>query len=85
MHERSQKRGYLRVRAPDFNGDGYYDLAIGVANESIGAFMSAGAVNVLYGSSVGLQAGSPDDQVWHQNSLGVKGACEYYDFFGYWM
>jgi len=66
----------------DFNGDGYDDLAIGVPHESIGTITAAGAVNVLYGSSGGLQADSPDDQVWHQNKPGIRGTCELSDYFG---
>jgi len=66
----------------DFNGDGYDDLAIGVPGESIGTATYAGAVNVLYGSSTGLQATSPADQFWHQNSFSVAGAAEWGDEFG---
>jgi len=40
----------------DFNGDGYDDLAIGVPGEDIGAATNAGAVNILYGSAIGLTA-----------------------------
>ena len=42
----------------------------------------AGAVNVLYGSGGGLQATSPDDQFWTQNSPGVRGTAKYNDQFG---
>ena len=38
----------------DFNGDGYGDLAIGLPFENVGAIEDAGAVNILYGSTVGL-------------------------------
>lgn len=60
----------------DFNGDGKDDLAIGVPNESIGSIGSAGAVNVLYGSSNGLT--SAGDQLWHQDSPGVEGVAQTY-------
>src|SRR5688572_20513796 len=62
----------------DFNGDLYEDLAIGVPGEYLGTGNSitlAGAVNVLYGSSSGIQAtgtGGPDDQFWNQNSGSVN-------------
>lgn len=65
----------------DFNGDNYDDLAIGVPGEDIGTIMDAGCVNVLYGSAGGLQATSPNDQLWHQNSYSVKGYCEHGDYF----
>src|SRR5688500_14741250 len=37
----------------DFNADGFADLAVGVPNESVGAVESAGAVQVIYGSTAG--------------------------------
>ena len=40
----------------DFNSDGYDDLAIGVPEETIGDFGSAGAANIIYGSADGLTA-----------------------------
>ncbi|MGH2572677.1 MAG: hypothetical protein ACRDGU_04210 [Actinomycetota bacterium] len=71
------------VAAGDFNDDGFSDLAVGVAFESIGAAAEAGAANVLYGSARGLQATSPNDQVWHQDSPSVRGAAESGDHFGW--
>ncbi|MFN0060419.1 MAG: hypothetical protein ACKVX7_18335 [Planctomycetota bacterium] len=38
----------------DFDDDGAEDLAIGVPGEAVGALASAGAVNVLYGTFLGL-------------------------------
>jgi hypothetical protein len=69
----------------DFNGDGYDDLAAGADFEAFSGLTKAGAVNVLYGSAVGLQAGGPngpDDQFWTQNSPGVKDMSESGDRFG---
>jgi hypothetical protein len=37
------------LRAADFNGDGYADLAIGCRGEVVNGFQEAGAVHVLYG------------------------------------
>src|SRR2546430_8461485 len=68
--------------AGDFNGDGFADLAIGVPLEDIGAASDAGAANVLYGSPAGLQATSPDDQFWNQDSAGVEDSAETQDKFG---
>jgi hypothetical protein len=48
---------------PDFNGDGFADLAVGVPFENVGASEDAGAVQVIYGSRDGLKGdGPPDDQ-----------------------
>ena len=71
------------IVARDFNNDGRDDLAIGVMQEGIGSVSSAGAVNVLYGSSSGLQTSSPVDQLWHQNSPNVEEVSEYSDHFGW--
>ena len=62
------------ARSSDFDGDGYADLAIGVSGEDVGAHRDAGAVNVLYGTSAGLTASG--DQLWTQDSTGVKGTSE---------
>lgn len=63
----------IAAHPSDFDGDGYVDLAIGVPFEDIGAKADAGAVNVLYGSSVGLTAAG--DQYWNQDSPGVIGVA----------
>lgn len=68
----------------DFNGDGYADLAIGVASEDVGTLTDAGAVNVIYGSSSGLSASAAQpDQVWTQASAGINGDPEESDLFGF--
>src|SRR5581483_8371587 len=41
----------------DFNGDGYGDLAVGAPRQTVNGKVSAGAVNVFYGSSSGLKPG----------------------------
>ena len=76
------------VVAGDFNGDGYADLAIGVSGELVDGAQGAGAVNVLYGSGIGLIVGLellgvPQNQLWTQNSPGVLGVAEKGDGFGY--
>lgn len=65
---------------PDFNGDGYADLAVGVPHK--GNF-DTGIVQVVYGSAAGLNAGAGaviDDQVWHRQLGGV--AAEADDYYG---
>jgi FG-GAP repeat len=69
------------VALADFNGDGYADLAAGVPNEAL-TKAYAGAVHVLYAGAGGLQAVSPDDVLWSQDSPGVLDTEEPSDVFG---
>jgi FG-GAP repeat protein len=68
------------LTAGDFNGSGHDDLAVGVPLENVGSSQYAGAVNVLYGSGVGLRANG--NRLWHQNSTGIADAAEAFDRFG---
>jgi hypothetical protein len=70
------------LAAGDFNGDGFADLAMGVPGKTLGSATKAGLVSVLYGTSAGLQATSPDDQKWSQNSSNVDDTAETNDAFG---
>ena len=45
-----------RTPHADFDGDGYADLVVGVPSEDVGSVKDAGSVQVLHGSSNGLQA-----------------------------
>lgn len=65
---------------PDFNGDGFDDLAIASPGANVGGAISAGTVTVLYGSSTGLR--SAGAQLWHQNKAGLGSSAESSDFFG---
>jgi hypothetical protein len=60
----------------DVNGDGAADLAVG----AVGHNEFAGAVSVLYGAAGGLT--TTDAQLFTQDSPGVPGAAEPYDYFG---
>jgi len=73
--------GYL-LAAGDFDGDGIDDLAIGVPHEAIGDSVSAGAVNILYGSGGGVGLTSSRNQFWSQGSAGILGVSEEWDNFG---
>lgn len=64
-----------------FNQDPYADLAIGIPSEAIGNIEKAGAVAILYGGPDGL--GSNNNQLWHQNSSGIKDRAEADDKFGW--
>jgi hypothetical protein len=68
------------LAAGDFNGDGFADLAIGVPFEDVGTVADAGAVNVLYGSPVGLTAAG--NELWNQDASGIGNAAEANDRFG---
>ncbi len=64
----------------DFDGDGFDELAIGVAYEDIGAVQFAGAVQVIIGSDAGLTANG--NQWWDQGTSGILGGRENGDQFG---
>ncbi|WP_149548095.1 VCBS repeat-containing protein [Streptomyces marokkonensis] len=65
----------------DVNGDGFLDLAIGVAGENLGSEADTGMVIVLYGTADGLNTAS-GAQSFHQNTTGVPGGNEDNDAFG---
>jgi hypothetical protein len=70
----------------DFNGDGYTDVAVGVDGQDVPVGQTvvpqAGMVHVIYGSAQGLQASSPDDQVFSQNTPNVEDDAEEDDRWG---
>lgn len=68
-----ERTGFAQ-RAGDFNGDGYDDLAIGVAGEN----QDRGGVNVVLGSAAGLTG--TGNRFWSQGDLGF--AAEPGDLFG---
>jgi len=65
----------------DFNNDGYDDLAIGIRRKDVSGEGSAGAAQIIYGTSHGLA--SANSQYWHQNSPGIDDACNAGDHFAY--
>lgn len=68
------------VATGDFDGDGYFDLAIGVPGEDISGFTNAGVVHALYGQASGISAAR--DQMWHQGVDGMGGSLQNRDAFG---
>jgi hypothetical protein len=67
--------------AGDFDNDGFGDVTVGVPFEGVGAVVSAGAINVLFGGGGGLSgAGS---QLFHQDVAGVGSTAEEGDNFGW--
>ncbi len=72
------------ISSGDYNADGYNDLAVGVRYEGFGTVFNAGAVHVIYGSSVGLSATATlADQFWTQNSTDLEDDPEPFDAFGW--
>jgi hypothetical protein len=68
------------LAAGDFNGDGFTDVAAGAQGEAVGAEASAGAVNVLYGSTAGIAVTA--NQQWHQDVNEVLGIVDEGDLLG---
>jgi hypothetical protein len=64
----------------DFNGDGFTDVAIGSPYGTAGSAKFAGFVDIVYGSSNGLNTGK--HQVFSQASAGIAGSPETSDHFG---
>ncbi|MDV9177166.1 FG-GAP and VCBS repeat-containing protein [Streptomyces sp. W16] len=62
----------------DFNGDGYRDFAAPASNATVGGEEAAGAVGIAYGSSSGIGRRTSVSQ----NTSGVPGGAEIYDYFG---
>ena len=54
-------------------------------HEGVVGAAEAGAVAVFAGSPAGLQASSPDDQLWNQDSANVLDDAEAGDQFGWWL
>ncbi|MEO8275240.1 MAG: hypothetical protein ABI639_03420 [Thermoanaerobaculia bacterium] len=76
-----QDRFGSALAAGDFNGDLAADLAIGVATETLGTAVHAGAVQVIYGSAgSGLRV--LGNQFWTESNILAGGVAEAEDGFG---
>ncbi|GGX13518.1 FG-GAP repeat protein [Streptomyces lomondensis] len=64
----------------DFNGDGRTDLAIGAPGATVAGQARAGAVSVVYGSTIGPKTSTRT--LLTQNTAGMPGAAEADDAFG---
>jgi len=68
------------LAACDWNGDGFDDLAVGIPDEDHLDQVSAGAVQVHFGSVAGLPAAG--DTFYTQSTPGIPGDVEVVDRFG---
>ncbi|MGW0844524.1 hypothetical protein ACWD26_31185 [Streptomyces sp. NPDC002787] len=68
------------VSVADVTGDGYADLALGIAYEDIDGIVNAGSVALVPGSASGVTGAGT--KVFHQNTAGVPGVAEADDKFG---
>jgi FG-GAP repeat len=66
----------------DFDGDGFWDLAIGAPDEDVVAIADAGAVFVVYGEPAGPGQGARIPLSLHQDVTGVQDVAEPGDRFG---
>ncbi|MDG2301828.1 MAG: N-acetylmuramoyl-L-alanine amidase [Acidimicrobiales bacterium] len=64
---------------PDFNGDGYADLAVGATGERFGDANAAGAITILYGDP---EQTPKKSSFIHQGMPYVSDSDEYRDHFG---
>jgi hypothetical protein len=79
--------GHGNQIAADFDGDGSADLALGVIFEDLEGetrVLDAGAVNVIYGSRVGLDPDAgPGNQFFTEDTTGIVGdGAESFDAYG---
>ncbi len=70
----------IALTSGDFNGDGLYDLAVGVPRETL-LLDDCGAVHVFYAESA-LSFSTSNDEIWDQDTMGIEDICESGDYFG---
>ncbi len=68
------------VSVADVTGDGYADLALGIAYEDVAGIVDAGSVVLVPGSAAGVTGAGT--KVFHQDTAGVPGVAEKDDKFG---
>ena len=72
--------GAAPLKAADFNGDGYPDLAIGCHGEVVSGEPEAGAVHIFYGGPTCF--GTFTEQVINEASFGGFAFPDEYELFG---
>ncbi|TLS44724.1 hypothetical protein FE633_17900 [Streptomyces montanus] len=68
------------VSVADVTGDGYADIALGIAGEDFSGLTDAGSFALVPGTASGVTGAGT--QVFHQNTAGVPGVAETNDRFG---
>ncbi|WNZ11288.1 FG-GAP-like repeat-containing protein [Streptomyces sp. 11x1] len=68
------------VSVADVTGDGYADIALGIAYEDVTDITNAGSVALVPGTASGVTGAGT--KVFHQNTAGVPGVAEAEDKFG---
>lgn len=63
----------------DFDGNGYYDLAVGIPYEDIGTITNAGALHIIYGTASGLDPAG--NEIFYEGINGIPGTPETSDYF----
>lgn len=64
----------------DFNGDGHFDLAVGIPDKTVNTISSAGMVQIFYGDDSGLSGTGV--QIWSRSTSLIVGIAESGDHFG---
>jgi hypothetical protein len=68
------------ITSGDYNGDGYYDLSIGIPHQAFGTLLNVGAVQTDYGSTTGII--KKNQQLWRFGLLGLQGTATAGSLFG---
>jgi hypothetical protein len=74
MTEATPTAGYnfgTSVTTGDYNGDGYYDISVGIPHQAFGVVLNLGAVQTDYGSQTGIT--KKNQQLWRYGLLGLQG------------
>jgi hypothetical protein len=70
------------VASGDFDGDGFFDIAAGAPGDNIDGRDDAGSVSVAYGTDDPNGFGGARNDLWTQNTEGVRDAAQARDRFG---
>ncbi|MFF9779609.1 FG-GAP-like repeat-containing protein [Streptomyces sp. NPDC013978] len=68
------------VSVADVTGDGYADIALGIAYEDVDSIVNTGSVALVPGTASGVTGAGT--KVFHQNTAGIPGVAEADDKFG---
>ncbi|HTQ37632.1 MAG TPA: hypothetical protein VMJ32_01315 [Pirellulales bacterium] len=83
MTEATPTAGYdfgTSITTGDYNGDGFYDISVGIPHQSFGTILNVGAVQTDYGSTTGII--KKNQQLWRFGLLGLQGTATAGSLFG---